>query len=94
MEKMLEIRGFMWLSEVFRERSWSNPYQFSLQTEVTGLELLAMLDISADKVEGIFVNGHASPAALSIINPGDRVALVPPGMPGPHRVLLGIRRKD
>lgn len=94
MEKLLEIRGFMWLTEVFRERGWSNPYQFSLQKEATGLELLAMLDIPTEKVEGIFVNGHASPAALAIIHPGDRVALLPPGMPGPYRVLLGIRRKD
>jgi hypothetical protein len=91
MKDAIELRGFMWLTDLFRERNWPNPYHFHITGKLTGEQLLAMLDIPKEKVEGIFVNGRVSPVQFTLINPGDRVALLPPGTPGPYRVLLGIR---
>ena len=43
-----------------------------------------------DQVEAAFVNGRVASFA-TVLKDGDRLALVPPGTPGPYRVLLGIR---
>lgn len=52
-------------------------------------DLLARLGISEDLVEGVFINGRIMPFS-TVLKDNDRVALVPPGTPGPHRYLLGI----
>ncbi|MCX7780801.1 MAG: MoaD/ThiS family protein [Negativicutes bacterium] len=90
----IEVRGFGKLAELFRERKWSFPLEVPLAEPVTGYALLAKLEIAADQVEAIFINGKAGQPD-KIIRPGDRVALVPPGTPGPYRVLLGfVSRKQ
>ena len=90
----IELRGFMGLLDVFKERNWPSPYVLNLDEEVTGLELIAMLQIEKKQVEIIFINGKAVLPFEALIKPGDRVALVPPGTPGPYRVLLGFVRKE
>jgi sulfur carrier protein ThiS len=81
MANTIELHGYLWLRETFAERKWSNPYFFSVENEITALELLAKLDIAKEKVGVIFVNGKAHPPSRTTINPGDRVALVSPGAP-------------
>jgi sulfur carrier protein ThiS len=89
--RVIELRAFMGLMKVFAERNWKMPHYFALAHETTGPELLTMLDIPEDQVEAIFVNRKPLPMAKAVIRPGDRVALVPPGVPGPYRVLLGFK---
>ncbi len=91
MSSMIEVRAFMGLSDVFRERNWSNPKEVAVQGEMTGTQLLALLGIPEDMVEVVFVNGKAVTPALAVVAGGDRVALAPPGVPGPYRVLLGFK---
>lgn len=79
----IELRGFMWLSDLFKERHWSNPAHFDVNAETTGEDLLDQLAIPAKRVNVIFVNGRVFNPATAIIRPGDRVALVPPGAPMP-----------
>lgn len=79
------------LVDVFRERGWSNPKQVDIQGKMTGIELLEMLSIPPEMVEVIFVNGKALSPPLAELTGGDRVALAPPGVPGPYRVLLGFK---
>ena len=55
----------------------------------TGLELAQELELPLEKVEAIFVN-HLVYRLDYHIQPGDRVAFIPTGVPGPHRLLLGI----
>jgi hypothetical protein len=50
-----------------------------------------LLDVPPEEVEVIFVNRTAFPMHRAIVHPGDRVALAPPGVPGPHRLLLGFK---
>jgi molybdopterin converting factor small subunit len=47
------------------------------------------LDLPLDKIEAVFVNRKVYNLDRSI-QPGDRVAFVPTGIPGPARGLLGI----
>jgi len=93
MSACIELHAFMGLADLFRERQWSNPHDFALDHETSGAELLDALDIPRSGVEVIFVNRRAIAADCAVIRPGDRVALVPPGVPGPHRVLLGFKNR-
>jgi hypothetical protein len=91
----IELRGLMRLTEVFKERSWPQPYFLPLPAgQLSGRELLTMLEIAEDQVEVLFINGKAAMPADAVISPGDRVALVPPGTPGPYRVYLGFVKLD
>lgn len=93
MTDAIELHAFMGLADLFRERQWSNPYYLSLEGEFSGPEFLAKLDIPAARVEVLFVNRKAVAVEAAVIRSGDRVALVPPGVPGPHRFLLGFKNK-
>lgn len=89
----VELHAYMGLADLFRQRAWSNPYPFPLAKESSGPELLQALEIPPERVEVIFVNRKAYAADIAVIRPGDRVALVPPGVPGPHRFLLGFKNR-
>ena len=52
-------------------------------------ELVASLGLQQEDVEAVFVNGRVRPHD-TVLEHGDRIALVPPGTPGPHRALLGL----
>jgi len=84
----------MGLADLFRERKWGNPYSLPLDEALSGPELLGKLEIPAERVEVLFVNRKAIAVADAVIRPGDRVALVPPGVPGPHRFLLGFKNRS
>lgn len=89
----IELHAFMGLADVFRQRQWSNPHAYCLESDLTGKALLAALDIDASNVEVMFINRKAISVDSAMIHPGDRVALVPPGVPGPHRFLLGFKNR-
>ena len=86
----IELRGFLHLAELFNERGWKIPYHYTITAPVNGHQLLELLAIPAEQVEAMFINGRAQPLAHAVIKAGDRVALVPPGTPGPYRVFLGF----
>lgn len=56
---------------------------------VEASQLARSVGLDPRDIEGVFVNrvvrdlGH-------VVLPGDRVAYIPPGTPGPHRFFLGI----
>lgn len=86
----IEIRAFNFLKTVFDERKWPFPYLIKLNHECSAADLARMLDLPVDKIEAVFINGSAKPLADGQVKPGDRVAFVPHGTPGPYRVLLGF----
>ncbi len=59
----------------------------------TVFDLIHTLKLTKDDVESVFINGKANSFGYIIQN-NDRVGLIPPGTPGPHRLLLGIRAKN
>jgi hypothetical protein len=89
----IEIRGFMDLAAVFRARGWATPHVIDLDEPIDGAALLRRLDVPREQVESLFVNRRAIGLDAAVIHPGDRVALVPPGVPGPHRFCLGIYQR-
>jgi hypothetical protein len=52
-------------------------------------DIALQLELPLEKIEAVFVN-HLAYGIDRVIQPGDRVAFVPTGVPGPHRFLLGI----
>lgn len=84
MTAMIELRGFMGLTELFSKRGWHNPILLDLNRAVSGSALPNALDISAEQVEVISVNGKAFVPGEAAIKPDDRVAL------GAARVLPGL----
>lgn len=89
----IELRVFMGLVKVFKDRGWHIPKLVMVENGITGLELISQLNIPEQQVEIIFINGKVFLPADAVVNPGDRVALVPPGTPGPYRVMLGFMKK-
>ena len=88
----IEVRFFMFLTKLCQERNWPSPMQVELADEISGIALLEKLDVPAEKVEVLLVNGKAFRPDEATIHPGDRVALLPPGTPGPYRVMLGFKK--
>ncbi len=89
-ENRVEVRAFSFLKEIFDQRKWPFPMYYKLKEPCTALELAKKLDLPLDKIEAVFINGLANPLEAGVIKPGDRVAFLPPGTPGPYRVILGI----
>lgn len=88
----VEVRGFAALQQIFRERGWPFPYYYRLEKECTAQELIQILDLPAEQIEAVFING-LSDSLEATVKPGDRVGFVPYGTPGVARFLLGIRRE-
>lgn len=86
----IEIRCFSFLKKVCDERNLPFPFYYELEGECTALELAQKIDLPLDKIEAVFINGIASPVTEGKVKPGDRVAFIPPGTPGPYRALLGM----
>lgn len=55
----------------------------------TAAEVALELGLPLDKIEAVFCN-HVTYDLNHVVRPGDRVAFVPRGTPGPHRYFLGI----
>ncbi|HTY03465.1 MAG TPA: hypothetical protein VMC81_07030 [Rhodocyclaceae bacterium] len=94
MSMPIELHAYMGMAEYFREQQWPNPRALEIAGELTGPQLLQQLGVAPERVEVIFVNRKAYAADIARIRPGDRVALVPPGVPGPHRFLLGFKNRN
>jgi len=87
--KTIEVRAFSFLKKVFDDRRWPQPLPVEWPEPAPAACLVEKLKINPHQVEAIFINGVARHLE-DVINPCDRVALVPPGTPGPYRVLLGF----
>ena len=94
MKGSIEIRFFMFLAELCRERNWPIPLLLEIEDEISGPALMEKLEVPAERVEVLLVNGKAFWPSVAVIHPGDRVALLPPGTPGPYRVLLGFKKMN
>ena len=91
--KTIELRGFLQLDAFLKKKFGTMPVFLEIDGPISGLELSKHLEINRDDIEVIFVNGFVQQVDY-IINPGDRVAFLPPGCPGPYRIALGFYGKN
>jgi hypothetical protein len=84
------VRVFGSLRPLRLERGLPCEFEVEVPEEgVTGRELAELVDLPAERIEGIFVNHVVLPLDTQV-SPGDRTAFVPYGTPGPHRLYLGL----
>ena len=83
---------FSFLQQKLRalENCYNAPRE--LENGATVGTLVLELGLDLGDVEAAFVNGRAQPLD-TVLRDGDRIGLVPPGTPGPHRFLMGIHRQ-
>jgi hypothetical protein len=84
------VRMFGLLHEFRSERGLPSTVEVEVPLEgTTGRALATELGLPCDMIEGVFVNRTVYGIDHPVV-PGDRVAFVPYGTPGPHRVFLGL----
>ncbi|MBT3388245.1 MAG: thiamine biosynthesis protein ThiS [Desulfobacula sp.] len=86
----ITFNAFSFLGQKLKEKGI--PCSNELMTVESGTkarELISMLGLSPDEVEVVFINGRVG-SRDAVLKDKDRVALIPPGTPGPYRVLLGF----
>jgi hypothetical protein len=87
---VLTIRLFGSLRALVRERGLPVACEREVPREgKTGFEVAAELQLPDNRIEAVFRNGLIQGLDKKVF-PGDRVAFVPRGTPGPYRVLLGM----
>jgi len=89
-QEFATVRVFGTLRERQRERGLAAE---SLETipagGVSAGDLAARMGLPVDSIEGAFCN-HTIYSLAHVVQPGDQVAFVPYGTPGPHRYFLGL----
>jgi hypothetical protein len=84
------VRMFGLLHQFRSERGLPSMVEVTVPPEgTTGRDLALELGLPCDRIEGVFVNRTVYGIDHPVV-PGDRVAFVPYGTPGPHRVFLGL----
>lgn len=86
----IDFKAFSFLQEKVRKCGTEPVCRLELPEGSTVRDLVLKLGLKAEDVEGAFVNGRTCEFEHQLKN-GDRIALVPPGTPGPYRYMLGIR---
>lgn len=90
MSNLASVRMLGLLQPVCAERGMPTLLEVEVPEQgCSGWELVESLGLPAEMIEGMFVN-HTLYGLGQIVMPGDRVALVPYGTPGPHRLYLGL----
>jgi len=86
------IRMFGLLHSLRQERELPSVVELEVpEGGITARQIAIDLELPVDEIEGVFCN-HVVHGLDHRIMPGDRVAFVPPGTPGPHRFMLGLYR--
>jgi len=89
----IEIRGFLKLDAFLKKNYGGLPLILDLEEPISGVDLANQLNIPLEDIEVIFINGFVE-SVEAMIHPGDRMAFLPPGCPGPYRIALGFYGKN
>lgn len=92
-KKTIEIRGFLQLDSFFRKKFGKIPLIIECDEPISGIDLAIQLEVPLDAIEVIFINGFVHERD-ALVHPGDRIAFLPPGCPGPYRIALGFYGKN
>lgn len=90
----ITFSALSFLREPLRKRGIAcSDAAMTIAEGMTPADLIDSLGLAPGQVEAVFVNGRAA-GLDAVLGDGDRVALMPPGTPGPHRVLLRIKKEN
>lgn len=91
-DKPVVIRMFGLLHTIRKKQGMPVTVEMRLPPEgKTARQIALELQLPLDQIEAVFCN-HLTFQLDHIVQPGDRVAFVPYGTPGPHRYCLGIKQ--
>ncbi len=86
----LEVRLFGLLHAHCVETGRESIRRIEIPEEgIVARDLARQLELPPHLIEGVFCN-HKVYGATHVVLPGDTVAFVPKGTPGPHRYTLGL----
>ncbi len=86
----IQVRIFGMLGALRTERGLPTSVEMDIPADgITSGALADELGLPHELIEGVFCN-HTVYGLDHLIHPGDRVAFVPYGTPGPHRFTLGL----
>ncbi|WP_299977901.1 MoaD/ThiS family protein [Desulfobacula sp.] len=90
---IITFNAFSFLQKKLKEKhiEYSNV-TMKLKQGTHAKDLIRQVQLESEDVEVVFINGKVA-SFDTIIQDSDRVALIPPGTPGPYRVLLGFKNK-
>lgn len=84
------IRLYGNLHTLRRERGLPSAARLWLPAEgKVAAEVARELELPLERIEGVFCN-HRACSLEQLLRPGDEIAFIPTGVPGPHRFMLGI----
>ena len=90
MAQSVTVRFFGRMHTLRAERGLPSVSEVAMPAEgLTAAALAAQLELPEDEIEGVFCN-HRVYGLDHVLLPGDAVAFVPRGTPGPHRFTLGL----
>lgn len=94
LEMKITFNAFSFLQKKLSDNGLSfYNVEMEIPDNTTVHDLIEQLKLSKSDVEGVFINGTIVPFD-QILKSNDRVGLLPPGTPGPYRVMLGIVKKQ
>ncbi len=90
---VITFNAFSFLQKKLRENNikYSNA-SMVVEHGTKVRDLIKQVKLDFEDIEVVFINGKIAPFD-AILQNNDRVALIPPGTPGPYRVLLGFKNK-
>ena len=92
-DQALEIRVFGALRKYLDNQGLPYFYRKKIAPGTcTPMEIAGELKLPRNEIEGVFINGKVSDME-TLLSPGDRIAFLPYGTPGPYRLFLGIVNK-
>ncbi len=88
------FNAFSFLQKKLKEKGieYANV-SMTIDEGTRAIDVIGLVDLTPEEVEVVFINGKVGPMD-TILKDKDRVALIPPGTPGPYRVLLGFKNKS
>ncbi len=90
---VITFNAFSFLQEKLKEKKIPcSNVSMTIEPGTCAEDLIRQVHLAPDEVEAVFINGKVS-SFDTIFQDNDRVAFIPPGTPGPYRVLLGFVNK-
>ncbi len=88
----ITFNAFSFLKEKLKKQNISSSNNImEVPKDYTCNQLIDTLGYKDGEVEYVFIN-HKVSTKETILKDGDRVALVPPGTPGPYRIFFGVKK--